>query len=64
MNFSEELLDLKLENLNQEKGRQNPDPFFQKFAATDDVLWFLGLSNSEEQQSVSGQETHQLVFLF
>ena len=63
MNFFGVLLDLKSENLKLYKGRQNPGAFFQKNSATDDVLWLFGFSNSEEQKSVSGQQTHQLVFL-
>ena len=63
MNFFEALLDLKSENLKLQKGSQNPDAFYQKFAATNDVLWFFGFSNSEEHKSVSGQQTHQLIFL-
>ena len=48
MNFFGVLLDLKSENLKLEK---------------DNILWVFGFSNSEEQKSVSGQQTHQLVFL-
>ena len=56
-------MDLKSENSKLEKGRQNPDSCCHKFAATDDVLWFFGFSHSEEQKSVSGQQTHQLILL-
>ena len=38
MNFFGVLLDLKLENIKLEKGRQNPDACCKKCAATDDVL--------------------------
>ena len=61
--FFEALLNLKLENLKLNKGRKNPDTCGQTFSATDDVLWFLGFANSEEQKSVSRQQTHNLVFL-
>ena len=63
MNFFGALLDLKSETLKLEKGIQNPDACCKKFAATYDVLWCFGFSNSEEQISVSGQQTHKLVFL-
>ena len=63
MNFFGILLDLKSENVKLEEGRKNPDVFCQKFAAIDDALWVFGISDSEEQKSVSGQQTHQLVFL-
>ena len=63
MNFFGVLLDLKSENLKLEKGRKNPDACCQIFAATDDILCLFGFSNSEEQKSISGQQTHQLVFL-
>ena len=56
-------MDLKSENLELDKGIQNHDACCQKFAATYYVLWFFGFSNSEEQKSVPGQQTHQLVFL-
>ena len=56
-------LDLKSENSKPEKGRQNPDAFYQKFAATDDVLWFFVIPTSGKQKSVYGQQTHKLVFL-
>ena len=45
------LLELKSENVNLKKRK------------SDDVLWFFGFSNSEEQKCVSGQKTHKLVFL-
>ena len=54
MIFFETLVYLKSENLKLNKGRQNPDGCLQTFAATDDVLWFFGFSNSEEHKSVSG----------
>ena len=63
MNFVGVLLDLKSENVELEKGRQNPDACCQNFAATGDVLWFFRFLNNEEQKSVSGQQTHRLVFL-
>ena len=63
MNFFGALMYLKSEKLKKEKGRQNPDACCQKFEATDDVLSFFGFSNSEEQKSVSGQQTHKLVIL-
>ena len=47
MNFFGALLDLKSENSKLDKGRQNPDTY-QNFAATDDVLWFFRILNSEE----------------
>ena len=63
MNLFGVLLDLKSENAKLEKGRQNPDACFKTFVVTDDVLWFFGISNSEEQKSISVQQTHKLVFL-
>ena len=63
MNFFEALLDLKSENLQLENGIQNLDACCQKNSATYDFLWLVGFSNSEEQKSVSGQQTHKLVFL-
>ena len=63
MNFFGVLLDLKSENAKLKKGRQNPDACCQKFAATYDALWLFGISNSKEHKSVSGQQTHKLVFL-
>ena len=63
MNLFGALLDLKSENSKLKKGRQNPDACFQKFAATDDVLWCFGFLNNEEHKFFSGQQTHQLVFL-
>ena len=63
MNFFGALMDLKSVNLKLEKGRQNPDACCQQFAATDYVLLFFRFSNSEEQKSVSGHQTHKLVIL-
>ena len=63
MNFFEALMELKSENLKLEKGRKNHVSFCKKISATDGILWIFGFSNSEEQKSVSGQQTHQLVFL-
>ena len=64
INFCEALMDLKWENLKLDKGIQNPDACCQTFSATDDVLWFFRILNSEGQKSVSGQQTHKLAFLF
>ena len=63
MNFFGALLDLKSENLKLDKFIKNSDSCCQKISATDDALWFFRISNSEEQKSVSGQQTHQLVIL-
>ena len=63
MKFFRALTDLKSENLKLDKGRQNPDACCQKLSVTDDVLRVFGFSNSEEQKSVSVQQTHKLVFL-
>ena len=63
MNFFEALLHVKTENLKLEKGIKHPDSYFQKNSATDDVLWIFWFSNSEEQKSVSRQQTEKLVSL-
>ena len=63
MNFFGTLLDIKSENLKLEKDRQNHDDCCQTISATDEVLWIFGFSNSEEQKSVSEQQTHRLVIL-
>ena len=56
-------MDLKSEKLKLDNGRKFPDACCKKNSAQDDVPWSFGFLNSEKQKSVSGLQTHQLVFL-